>query len=155
MGTNLTIVSPNFDKIEKEAGQFTSEAISTLWQALNYAMKIERLDTRKAIDLLEPRVKTISPSASVDNLDLEGSSVVSFIGSTAQDFTGMRAPETGKCRIVFVQVSGSGTITAKHNLTSETANQLTISTGADQALTTGSGIIFAYLASKWREVART
>lgn len=153
MSSNLTIESPNFEKITKEAGQFTSDAISTLWAALNDTRAELRRSSRAAKDLLEPKVLTLSPSASVNDLDLQGCSVVSFTGSSAVDFTGMRAPETGKSRVVLVQVSGTGTVTAKHNLTSETANQLTHESGADVSLSTGKGIIYVYLQSKWREVA--
>jgi hypothetical protein len=78
---------------------------------------------------------------------------VSFVGSSAQNFTGIQAPETGISQIVIVHVSGSGTITVKHELTSEAQNQISTSSGSDVTLSTGNGIILAYLASKWREVA--
>lgn len=155
MANNLTIEAPNFEKIQKESGQFTSDAISTIWQALNYAMKVERMDFRRSKDSLEPKILTVSPSASVDNLDLQGCSVVSFIGSSAVNLTGFKAPETNESRVLFIQVSGSATITLKNTLTSETANQIATSTGADYAMTTGKGLVVAYLASKWREVARS
>lgn len=155
MATNQTVESPNFEKISKEAGQFTSDAINLLWAALNDTRATERRDFRRASETLEPKVLALAPSASVNDLDTEGASVVSFIGASAQNFTGMRAPETGKTRIIFVQVNGSGTITIKHNATSETANQLTTSTGADVARATATGIVFVYLNGKWREVART
>ena len=136
MATNLTIESPNLDKIDKEAGPFTSSAINLLWLALNDTRAIERRDMRRASEIVAPKVLSVAAAASVDNLDLEGASIVSFTGGTGQNFTGMRAPETGASRVVFVQVSGTGTITCKHNATSETANQLTNKTGADVALTT-------------------
>lgn len=152
MASNLTIESPNFEKIDKEAGQFTSDAISTLWAALNDTRKAERVDFRLAKDLMEPKVLVVSASSSVNNLDLAGSSVIQFTGSSAQNFTGMRAPETGKTRIVIVTVTGSGTITAKHNATSEAANRLSNSSGADVALATGASAIYIYLSSLWRQV---
>src|SRR3990167_9588678 len=131
MPTNRTIESPNFEKIAEEAGQHTSDAISLLWQVLDASRAEERKDFRKATERLEPKVKAVTAAASVDNLDTEGASIVAFIGTTAQNFTGMRAPETGKSRIVIVLVQGSGTITAKHGATSETANQLVNTSGAD------------------------
>ena len=155
MASNLTIEAPNFEKIAKEAGQFTSDAITTLWAALNDTRSDVRVQTRLAKGQIEPGLLSLAPAASTNNLDLGESSIVSFTGSSAQNFTGMKAPETGKARVVWVQVSGSATITAKHNATSETANQLTNATGADVSLSTGKGIIYAYLASKWREVARS
>ena len=153
MATNLTIESPNFEKIAKEAGEFTSSAIALLWAAFNDGRATERRDFRRATEQLAPKVLSLAPTVAVSNLDLEGASVLSFTGSTAINFTGMRAPETGKTRIVFVQVSGTGTITCKHNATSETANQLTNKTGADVALTTALGLVYVYLATKWRQVA--
>lgn len=153
MASNLTIESPNFEKINKEAGQFTSDAVGLLWAALNDTRATERRNFRQATERLEPKVLTMTPTASVDNLDLEGASVVSFVGTTAVNLTGFRAPETGKARIVFVQVSGTATITAKHNVTSQSANQLVNTSGADVALPTNAGIVYIYLAGKWREVA--
>lgn len=153
MANNLTIESPNFEKITKEAGQFTSDAINLLWAALNDTRKTMRTGIRQAQEVVQPKVKSLAPSASVDNLDLEGASIVSFTGADSVNFTGMRAPETGASRIVFVQVNGAGTITAKHNVTSESANRLSNASGADVSLATGAGIIYVYLNSLWREVA--
>ena len=153
MSYNLTIESPNLEKITKEAGQFTSDAISTLWAALNDTRRTERVNSRLAKEMLAPKVLTVVAAASVDNLDLEGASIVSFSGGTAQNFTGMRAPETNQSRVVFVQVSQAGTITIKNSLTSESQNQFVTNTGADVAKTVGTGAVFAYLVSKWRQVA--
>lgn len=154
MAFNLTIESPNFEKIGKEAGQFTADAINLLWNALNDTRATMRRGDRLATEKLAPKILSLSPSASVDNLDSEGSSTVSFLGGT-QNFTGVRAPETGEARILFVHNAGSGTITVKNNVTSETANRFITATAADVALTQGKGIVFQYLASNWREVARS
>jgi hypothetical protein len=155
MATNLSIESPNFEKIAKESGQFTADAINLLWSALNDTRAVERRDFRAATERFEPLVLTLQPSSAVNNLDLAGASVVSFTGSSAQNFSGMRAPETNKTRLVFIEVSGSATITVKHQLTSETNNQFSLSTAADFAMTTGKGLVVAYLASRWRELARS
>lgn len=155
MATNATIESPNFEKIDKEAGGFTSNAIATLWAALNDTRATERRDFRRASNNVSPGLLTLAPAGSTDNLDITNFGIISFTGASAQNFTGMRAPETGDAKIMFCQVSGAGTITFKHNVTSETANQLTNASGADVARTTGQGIIYAYLASKWREIARS
>lgn len=154
MSTNLTIESPNFEKISKESGQFTSDAISTLWAALNDTRAALRRDFRLTSEKIAPKIISLSPVASVNDLDSTGASTVSFIGGT-QNFTGIRAPETGEARILFTHNSGAGTITVKNAATSESANQFATSTGADYSMTTGKGIVFQYLASKWREVARS
>lgn len=155
MATNQTVESPNFEKIGKEAGNFTSDAINLLWAAINDTRAAERRDFRRATETLEPKIKALSPSGAVNDLDLEGASVVSLEGSSAINFSGMKAPETNHYRIVFIQVNGSGTITIKNSATSETQNQFVTSTGADVARATGTGIVFVYLNAKWREVART
>lgn len=152
MASNFTIESPNFDKIGVEAGQFTSDAISTLWSALNDTRRVERVDFRIAKNIIAPKLIAITPSASVDNLDISDCSVLQFAGSSSVNFTGMRAPETGQTRIVLVHVTGSGTITAKHNVTSESANRLSNSTGADVTLATGASALYVYLSSLWRQV---
>lgn len=152
MSSNLTIESPNFDKIADEAGQFTSDGIALVWAAENDTRKTQRTGIRLARDIEEPKVLQIAAAGSVDNLDITGYSVVEFTGGSAQNFTGMRAPETGRSRRVTVYVSGSGTITARHNLTSESANQLDNATAADVALATRGSATYLYLSGKWRQV---
>lgn len=144
---------PNFQKINKEAGQFTSDAISLLWNALNDTRATERRDVRQLNESLAPKVKTIAAAASVNDLDAEGASIVSFTGGTAQNFTGIRAPETGRSRVMFIQVNGAGTITIKNSATSQAGNQFVTNTGADVAKATGTGCVFVYLEGKWRQVS--
>lgn len=153
--SNLTIESPNREKITKEAGQYTADAINTLWAALNATRSDVRVLTRLARNVIEPGSLVLSPAASVNNLELGEASIVSFTGGTAQNFTGMKAPQTGHVRVVWIENNQAGTITVKNAATSETANQFVTSTGADVALTTNKGIIVVYLASRWREVARS
>lgn len=152
MGTNLSIESPSFEKVTKEAGPFTSNAINILWQAANDTRAVERRDFRRASETLAPALLEISAAASVDNQNLNSASAVSFTGASAQNLTGFKAPETGECRLLFVQVRGAGTITVKHNVTSETANRIITSTGADVSLTTGKGMVLMYAGSNWRQV---
>lgn len=153
MASNLTIESPNLDKINSEAGQFTSDAINTLWLALNDTRKELRIGVRQAKESILPKVKTISPTAQVDNLDLEGAAILVFNGSSAVSWTGIRAPEPGKGQVVFVIVTGTGTITAEESHAGSTAaHQLTHTAAADIALTTGRGIVYAYVGQRWRQV---
>jgi hypothetical protein len=152
VSNNLTVQSPEFERIVKEAGKFTSDAMSTLWYALIDLKRSQRVDTRRAQDLLEPRVIEVNAAASVNDLDLQGCSVVLFTGTTAQNFTGMRAPETGRSRVVLIYVFGSGTITAKQTVTSDTGNQLDNKTAADTAFATRGGAVYCYLSNKWRQV---
>lgn len=153
MGMNQTVEAPNFEKIAKEAGQFTSDAINLLWAAINDTRSVGRRSSRQVSETFAPKMLIMTPTASVNDLDLDGASLVSFQGASGQNFTGMKAPETGKNQIVFVHVSGAGTITAKNGATSETQNQLSHESGADVTLSTAKGIIYVYIAGKWREVA--
>ncbi len=152
MGANLSIESPNFEKIAEEAGNYTADAVGLLWAALNATRDDQRRGDRRAQDTMEPKVLVLAPTASVNDLDITGVSVVYFESGT-QNFTGMRAPETGKSRVMLVLNGGAGTITAKHGATSETLNQLVNGSGADVTLATNAGIIYLYVASRWREVA--
>lgn len=155
MAINATIEAPNFERIEKESGQFTSDAINLLWAALNDTRQTQRRDARRATESLEPLVLTLAPSGNLNNIDTTGASIVSFTGSSNVDVTGFRAPETGHSRLIFCQVNGTGTITFKHNVTSETANRVVLASGADTARVTNTGIILVYLQSRWREVGKT
>lgn len=153
MSTNLTVESPQFERIAKEAGPFTRDAVNLLWAALNDTRATERRDFRVATESLEPKILTIAAAASQNNIDTQGASIVSFVGGSAQNLTGFKAPETNHHRVLFLQVSQAGTITVKNSVTSETANQIVTSTGADVALTTGKGMVLAYIENKWRQIA--
>lgn len=150
MPSQLTIESPNFDKIAEESGQFTSDAIGLIWAALNATRTENRRDFRKASDIIQPKILALSPSASVDNLDLAGCSVVHFTGGT-QNVTGFRAPETGTTRVLVLANTGGGVITVKNDATSEAANRILTKSGADVTLTL---LMLIYLNSRWREVAQ-
>lgn len=155
MSNNLSIEAPNFDKIDKEAGQYTASAISTLWAALNDTRKTERLhyliiSNEEFVGSLEQ-----APSASLDNLDMRGFSLLLFTGSSAQNFTGIVAPETGRVKVVMVKVVGSATITVKNNATSLAANRIALANGADYSMTTGKGLVLAYVNSLYQEIARS
>lgn len=142
----------DYGTIESEAGTGTSSAISTLWSWVQNGIIDEARSLQIAKDILEPKVLVVSAAASVDNLDLKSSSIVHFTGGSAQNFTGMVAPAPNKARVVIVHVSGAGTITLKHNVTSTATNRLSLITGADTALATGKSAIFVYLSSLWRQV---
>jgi hypothetical protein len=150
MPSQLSIESPNFEKIASEAGQFTADAIGLVWGALNATRTEARRDFRRSSDIIQPKMLSLSPSASVDNLDLAGCSVVHFTGGT-QNVTGFRAPETGTTRVLILANTGGGTITVKHDATSESANRIVTKSGADVTLTL---MVLIYLNSRWREVAQ-
>lgn len=155
MASNLSIESPNFEKIGKESGPFTTEAISTLWQSLNETRKDDRVHFALAQSELFLNPLVMSPTASVDNLDGRGFSAIIFSGASAVNFTGIVAPENSRFKVFFIKVVGSATITAKHNVTSLAANRLALAGAVDYSMTTGKGLIVAYANSLWQEVARS
>jgi hypothetical protein len=155
MAFNLTIESPNFEKIVKETGQFTRDAVNTIWAALNDTRSVVRRTYLELKNELKPAFLSLAPAGSTDNLDITNVSIISFTGGTAQNLTGLRAPETGEAKVVFISVLGAGTITMKNNATSDVGNRLSNATGADVTRATGQGIIYVYLSGAWREVARS
>lgn len=155
MANNLSIEAPNFEKIEKEAGPMTASAMATVWAAFNDTRKTERLHFGivSAEVFVNPLI--IAPGASVDNLDMRGFGLLLFTGAGAQNWTGVVAPETGKVKVIYAKVVGAGTIAAKHNATSLAANRLAFSGAADFSMTTGKGVVIAYVNSLWQEIARS
>jgi hypothetical protein len=152
VSSNLTIESPNFEKIKKESGQFTSDALALLWATENLTRKELRTGLRESQDILSPKVIQVSAAASVNDLDLQDASVIEFTGASAQNFTGMRAPETGKSRLVLVYISGAGTITARNAVTSQAGNQIFNLGAVDDTLAQGSASAYLYLSGYWRQI---
>lgn len=150
----MPIIAPPIDygTVEAETGLETVQALQSLWFSFQNGIIDEGRNVQIAKDILEPKVLVSAPSASVDNLDLKGSSIVHFNGASSVNFTGMVAPAPNKARVVIVHVSGAGTITLKHNVTSTATNRLSLITGADTALATGKSAIFVYLSSLWRQI---
>ena len=150
MADNLVIESPDFDKIRKEAGYATEDAVKLLWYALNNESSLRRQGVRNASEVLEGKVKSAAPSANQDNYDDERCLVLLFTGSTSFNLTGIRNGIEG--RVIFIHNIGTGTVTLKHNTTSDTANRLNLDTGADKSLVTNSSIIFLYVNGVWKEL---
>lgn len=144
--------APDFAAVEREAGPETNSAFQTLWFGLQDAIIEEARSTQVSRDRIEPRVLASAPSANVDNMAIGEASIIHFTGASSVNLTGFVAPSPNKARVLFVYVSGSGTITLKHEATSTATNQLTLITGADTALATKGSAIFIYLASKWKQV---
>lgn len=150
MADNLSIESPDFDKIRKESGYNTSDAIKLLWYALNNEIDLRRQTVKVASDTDSGKILTDSPSTSQNNYDTMSATTVYFTGGTAFDLSGFRNPVEG--RRVMVHNIGVGTVTLKHNSSSsDTPNRFILSSGADQSLTTNTSALFTYMNSLWRE----
>jgi hypothetical protein len=147
---NLSIESPDFEAIRKEAGITTSDAVQLLWEVLNYEIAQRRKTVRDAKEVDEGKVSVYAQTANTDNYDDQRASIIEFTGSASINFTGIRNGIEGR-RITLHNI-GTGTITLKHNTTSDSANRLFNDTGADKSLTQNSSIVYLYLNGSWKEL---
>lgn len=150
---NLTLQSPQFDQITKESGVATRDAVKLLWTALNFEMAQRRRSITVTQDRIAPKVFSEGPSASQNNYDLAGASILLLTGSSAVNITGIKAPSTGEAQVLIVHNVGSGTITIKHNSgSSDAENRIRTQSAADVAIATDKSMILLYLNSLWREL---
>jgi hypothetical protein len=149
MADNLSVESPEFDRIRKETGNATEDAIKLLWYALNSEIDLRRQTVRIAKDTDSGKVLAYAPGASMDNFDTQGATTVYFIGGSAQNLTGVRNGVEGR-RVMFHNLQ-AGTITVKNSATSDAANQFVTSSGGDKSMTTGTSFFSTYINGKWRE----
>lgn len=153
MATNLTIQSPNFDKIRLESGYFTRDAVMTLWEGLNDTRSTELADVTGLRAELAPKSLSLAPSGTTNNLDIRGYSILSLTGSVNESITGFWAPDTNVAKLLFVQNSGTATYTLSNlSASSESQNQIASKAGTDISLASGGAVGFVYLASKWRQI---
>jgi hypothetical protein len=138
--------------VEDEAGPVTLQALQTLMLGLENAKIDEARSLQQVKDKLEPKVLSLAPTGTTSNQPLSNASIVHFTGATSFDLTGFLAPEPGKSRVLILHNSGTGTITLKHEVTSSSANQLSLISGADTTKAQRTSAMFVYLTSKWRQV---
>lgn len=151
MASQFTVDSPDFDRVYRETGVATRDAVTTLWRVANEEASARRTGVREAIERDAPKEIILSPGATQNNLDTEFSTVLRFDGSTSFNLTGLQArPEP---TIVYLVVLGSGTITVKNSSASSIdRNRILTYSGGDLVITTGLTAAFRYLNTKWREV---
>jgi hypothetical protein len=147
---NLTIEAPEFDRIKKEAGPATRDATQLLWFVANDESAQRRRGIRRAMDVLQPKVKSDAPTAAQHNYDTDGATTIQFTGSTAFNLTGLRNGETGQIKVIHVL--GSATVTIKYDdANSDAIHRFDTGSGADVAVATGKTFIAQYLNSRWRQ----
>lgn len=153
MANNLTIESLDFDGIRKGNAQTTGDAVEFLWMTLNDESRQRRRGVKLAVDRSERAVLELAPAAGQNNLDIGNVSILDFTGATSVNVTGLLAPSAYVARRVLLFVTGTGTITLKHeSASSEALNRiLTFSTG-DLALATNKCVELIYLSGRWREL---
>ena len=152
MATNLSIESPDFDRIRK--GDFSSinDAIRLLWFVANEEARLRRSADRRIEDRLSPRIVTFAPGVSQNNVDTEGAGLVVYTGSDAVNITGYRSPGANG-DVLLVIVTGSATITHMHqNASSDAGNRMVFQAAADEAVATNTALMLTYTDSRWREM---
>ena len=109
--------------------------------------------THNKLTMVNPPLVSVSPAVSQNDYAPGGLATASFLvfdGATAVNITGF--DQTLVNHLLFVHVSGAGNITFKHDDSgSAAANRFQL--GTDTTVATGSGILFAYLATRWRRIS--
>lgn len=150
MSLNLTVESPQFDKIRKGDTRATEDAIRLLWYVINEALRAQRMDTNETRNRLSPKVLSLALAANQNNLDVGGAGLVVYTGADAYDVTGYLSREEGD--ILFVHNTGAGTITHKNaSASSDATNRFVNNGAADVAIATNQSATFIYYDSRWRE----
>jgi hypothetical protein len=151
MATNLTIESPDFDRIGAGDPRATQDAVRLLWMALNSEASTRRQVVRKVGDRWDKAVLASSPTVAQNNLAYGDVAILRFDGSTAFNLTGIRAGLEGSC--LLIMVLGSATVTLKDDdANSDAINRILTNSGADLAVATNKGVLLSYLNARWREV---
>ena len=151
MAFNLSVESPDFERIKKESGYATKDAIRLLWYVLNEEISQRRVGDRQGANRLSPFVLSMAPSASQNNVDTEGAGLVVFTGADVVNITGYRAPSNDG-DILFIHVTGSATIThMNQSAASDATNRMLFQAGADKAVATNRSLILIYQNTRWRE----
>ena len=153
MAENLSIEAPDFDRVKKESGVATRDAVKLLWSAMNYEAGRRRNEVRQAKERLAPKVLSDNPSANQNNYNLQGSSILMLTGTVNRTFTGFLAPSTDDSHVLFIHVTGSATYTMAHaSASSDAENRLRMQSGADTTIATDRSMILLYINSLWREL---
>lgn len=147
----LTVESPDFQRIKRETGVETEAAVALLWRVANSEAESRRIGVRAATERMEPKAVIFSPSATQNDLDTQFATVLRFDGAASVDLTGLQARQDPT--LVILLVIGAGTITLKHqNAGSIARNRIVTSAGGDVAITTNRSVMLIYTNTRWREL---
>ncbi len=151
MAENLSIESPDFDRIKKGNPRAIEDAVRLLWLVLNDEIKQRRSGIRRNAERVSPKILSLAPSANQNNVDTDGAGLIVFTGASAVNITGYRAPSVDGALLV-VQVTGSATIThMNQNASSDATNRMIFQAAADKAVATNKSLILLYQNTRWRE----
>lgn len=150
MSENQTVSAPDFDRIRKETGVTTRDAINLLWLVANDEAAQRRRGILRAMQTDERKVLSDAPTTTQNNYDTQDASVLKFTSSSTFDLTGIRNGTEG--RLVEICNLGSATLTVKYDSASSDAiNRFDMASAADVAVTTGKWFIARYLNNRWRQ----
>lgn len=149
MSENLSVESPDFDRIKKESGIATRDAVNLLWSVLNSEVRTRSQTVQRAQNRVSPKVQTDAPTTTQNNADPGDSGTLLFTGGTAFNLTGLRNGLDG--RRVKIHNLGTGTITIKYeSASSDALNRFDTVTAGDLSVTTGKTADVEYLNGRWR-----
>lgn len=149
---SLTIESPDFDRIRDGDNRAVEDAIRLLWFVANNAEKQRRLGDRNTAARLSPKVLTKPSTTNQNNVDTEGAGLIVYTGASAIDVSGYRAPSFDGA-IMYILVTGAGTITHLHqSASSDAGNRMIFDPAVSNAVSTNEGLILIYYDSRWREL---
>jgi len=149
---NLSIESPDFDRIRDGNYRAIEDAIRLLWFVANNNERVRRTQDRRISQRYSPKVLLKSLSGNENNVDTEESGLIVYTGSSAVNITGYRAPSVDGA-VLTVLVTGSATIThMNQNASSDAGNRMVFQGGADVGVATNRALVFAYRDSRWREL---
>jgi hypothetical protein len=150
---NQGLSPPAYQQIRKGNNHATEDAIRLVFDALVQEISQRTKGQSKATDRFDKKVLEHSPSAQMDNLDYQAVGTINFAGASAQNLTGIIAPEKDGAMIIL-HTTGAGTITVKHqSANSDAGNRIVTSSAGDRNLATGNTLIIQYLSGRWRELS--
>lgn len=152
MAENLSIESPDFNRIRKGDFHAIEDAVRLLWLVLNHEMKTRRQGDRRVEERISPKVKVFAPSANANNVDTEGAGIILLNTTSSVNVTGYISREEGD--VLIVHNINSGVIThTNQDANSDAGNRFVNNGGANVTVAQDETSIYIYLDSRWREFA--
>lgn len=150
MSDNLSVESPDFDRIRKGDFHSIEDAIRLFWFVINDEIKKRRTGDRLAVERVRTKVLQLSPSGNQNNIDTQGAGVIVYTGASSVNVTGYIPRADGE--VLLILVTGAGTITHQNqNASSDAGNRMIFQGAADVGVTTNKALFLIYQNTRWRE----
>lgn len=148
---NASVEAIDFDRVRRGDHTETGNGLELVWEALNEEINTRSRSVRNAVNRSERQVLEIAQTVSLNDLDIGDASIIAFTGAASVNVTGFLAPSGFAARLLTIFVLGAGTITLKHNVTSEAPNRILTFSAGDLAIATNKCVDVLYLNTRWRE----